>query len=163
MINWKQAALGAVAAAAVYYLVKKFGKSDYVIIPPTPDLRPKYKGSWQVLDDNRTLKQSILDGKTLLARAAYGYNEVEAWLAKTGLPPITADMQATAIKHIKTFQGENLQAEPTYVLYQKVGTTDFFLCAKSVLGSTGEELPGGVPVENLEDVNLWFYLYAEVA
>jgi hypothetical protein len=156
---WKKVAIGVIAAGAIYYFAKKYSKQE-IVVPVTPDLRPKFKGSWMVLDDNRSLRNSLLEGKTLLAPAAYGLDQVQAWLAKIGLPPVTPEMQDTAVKHIHSFAGENLQAEPTFNLYQKVGKTDFFLCAKSVLGSTGEEI-GGIPAENLEDVNLWFYLYAE--
>jgi len=159
---WKKIAIAAVVTAGVLYFAKKYSKgNESVIVPPTPDLRPKFKGTWMVLDDNRSLRNSILEGKTLLAPAAYGLPAVQAWLEKIGLPPVTQEMQETALKHVHAYAGENLQSEPTYNLYQKVGKTDFFLCAKVVLGSTGEELPGGIPAENLEDVNLWFYLYAE--
>jgi hypothetical protein len=158
--NWKWILGGGLVAAVVYFIVKP--KNGF-IAPDDNDLRPEYKGKWVEQGETDVLHSLVKNRTVLLAPIHTGLDRIQEWLRAQRLPELPADLVTKGYNG--RFVADPASAPVTFVLFQKVGETKFYIVANTVGNAATQdalELPGEISQAYFNTRNRWFRLNAAV-
>lgn len=156
--NWKYILGGAAVGAAVLYYVYK--KNEHHPDTSDIDLRPEYKGEWMEQDSSVVLSR-ITSGTFLLAPIHTGIDRVQAWLRAQRLPELPAAF--VQLGAVGRYVADPATKPVTYILFQKVGATTFYIVANTlgnVATQDAPELAGEISRAYFDTRNYWFRLDA---